>query len=269
MITESNQIFRITYEAFSKFSNNLNRCRTFSEIEECFTVNLKYLFNYHVFRASYHRGNTFVHLDSIKGKTIASVDKIATYLEHEKLLLEKKIPLKWNNLQALNLPECFVSVEEESPELWGWNFTNDNRQIIITVLAGSRKNFSWKDITFLKLVAENLETKLLELCLIKELDEKNKMISVINKHQKEIIKQRTLEIAGKNKTLIEISVLNAHNVREPLSRIIGLVNLLGSEFTDESLNEIVPLIKTSSKDLDRALQNVINHATNDLLELQA
>lgn len=269
MIKESNQIFRITYEAFSKFSNNLNRCRAFEEITECFTVNLKYLFNYHVFRASYFQYGSYVHLDSTAGKTNLTIDDKPHYLEYEKLLLKTDIPQKWNDLCDMQLPQSFISIREEQPELWGWNFTDDKRNIIVSVYSGIRKKFSQKDINFLKLVSDNLETKLIELCLIKELDEKNNTITRIIEHQKEVIKERTSEIANKNKTLLEISVLNAHNVREPLSRIIGLVNLLDAEDTEELIKQVIPLIKISSNDLDTALQNVINHATKDLLEYKA
>lgn len=269
MITESKQIFRITYEAFSKFSNTLNRCRTFEEIGECFTVNLKYLFNYHIFRASYNRNNIYVHLESVTGKTIVGVGKTAGYLEYEKILSEKNIPQKWTDLQPLNLTGSFTSIKDELPELWGWNFINDERQIIVSVLSGSKRRFSQKDITFLRLVADNLETKLLELSLIKELDEKNQIISQINEDQKGVIRERTSEIAIKNKTLLEISVLNAHSVREPLSRILGLVNLLDDDQSEDLLRQVIPLIKTSSNDLDAALQNVIDRATKDLSELKA
>ena len=70
------------------------------------------------------------------------------------------------------LPESFISIQEEQPELWGWNFSDNDRIIVISVYSGGRKIFSQKDINFLRLVADNLETKFAELCLIKELDEK-------------------------------------------------------------------------------------------------
>lgn len=269
MTAESNQINRITYEAFSKFSNNLNRCRTFEEITECFTINLKYLFNYHVFRASYNRNGVYVHLLSTSGNTTLTICDKPYYLEYEELLLNETIPQLWRDVSVLRLPESFVSIQEESPELWGWNFINDEKQLIVSLLSGSRKKFGRKDIHFLRLVSDNLETKLLEFLLTKELDEKNDIISKINEKQKEVIKERTREIADKNKTLLQISALNAHNVREPLSRIIGLVNLLGEGETEELTREIVPLIKASSNELDLALRNVINHATRDLSALKA
>ena len=98
---------------------------------------------------------------------------------------------------------------------------------------------------------------------------KNNIISRISENQKEVIKNRTSEIANKNKTLLEISVLNAHNVREPLSRIIGLIDLLDDDETEESIRELIPLIKISSVDLDAALKEVIDHAIKDALEYKA
>lgn len=269
MTTATDQIFRITYEAFSKFSNNLNRCRTFEEISECFTVNLKYLFNYHVFRASYHRSNIYVHMNSAALHTSLAVQESPDYLEHENFLLNSQIPMRWNDLNDFRLPAAFDVVPEEEGVLWGWNFMNDDRHIIVSVLSGNSKKFTQKDITFLKLVSDNLETKLLELCLFQELHEKNIIISHINEDQKEIIKQRTHEIENKNKTLLEISVLNSHNVREPLARILGLVSLMTDDDTDGSVREILPMLKASTNDLDVALQDIIQRATHDLLELKA
>jgi hypothetical protein len=269
LIRAGDQILRITYEAFSKFSNNLNRCRTFEEIAECFTVNLKYLFNYHFFRASYYHNHSFIHLNTTLSGTTLTVKNKPEYFDYEKLLLSEEVPLYWNNIQDLNLPDCYKPQCEEQAELWGWNFVNDDRKILVSVLSTKAERFTKKDINFLRLVSDNLETKLLELCLIKELDTKNAIISKINEDQKEVIKQRTKEIENKNKTLLEISVLNAHNVREPLSRILGLINLLDDESANESINEILSLLKISSTDLDNALQEVITRTTTDLLKLKA
>ena len=177
--------------------------------------------------------------------------------------------MRWVDTNELGLPESFHCDPEEEAVLWGWNFTNDNRQIIVSVLSGNSKKFTQKDIIFLKLVSESLETKLLEFCLFNELHEKNEIISRINEDQKDIIRQRTLEIENKNKTLLKISVLNAHDVREPLSRILGLVNLMLYDESEEAVREILPMLKGSAEDLDAALQDVIQRTTHDLIKLKA
>ncbi|MDB5191082.1 MAG: histidine kinase [Segetibacter sp.] len=263
-----NQVLRITYESFSNFSNNLNRCRSFEEIRECFTVNLKYLFNYHVFRATYHRNNAYVNVVSTTNGTELNISDKAHHLGYEEILLKECRPMQWQQPDELELPACFNLPKDEEGVLWGWNFISSERHITVSVLSGNSKSFTAKDINFLKLVADNLETKLLELCLIKELDEKNALISKINEEQKETIKQRTSEIENKNKVLLEISVLNAHSVREPLSRILGLINLMTIDPALATFAEMLPRLQQSSKDLDVALQNVIKRTTADLLKLK-
>jgi signal transduction histidine kinase len=283
LIIAANQVFRITYEAFSKYSNRLLRCRSFKDIEECFRINLKYLFNFHVFRASYQRNGLFIHLEATASATYITVEREPRYLNYEKKLLETSIPMRWIELESMALPASFCLPLEEEGTLWGWHIKNDDRQIVVSVLSGLSKSFSKADIAFVKLVAENLESKLLEVCLFEEVDEKNKkleeavhtineknaIITDIIEEQKEVIKERTKEIEAKNKTLLEISVLNAHNVREPLSRILGLVSLVDYERDEEVISDIISKIKTSSNDLDLALQQIISRATIDLLKHKA
>lgn len=283
MIVAANQVFRITYEAFSKFSNNLIRCRSFDDIAECFRINLKYLFNFHVFRASYQRNGTYIHLMATATHTDITVSKQPGYLDYENSLLEKNVPMRWTELEDRGLPATFSLPESEEGVLWGWHIRNDERQIVVSLLSGISKSFNKNDIAFVKLVAENLESKLLEVCLFEEVDEKNKklqdavhtineknsIITTIIEEQKQVIRDRTKEIEDKNKTLLEISVLNAHNVREPLSRIIGLVSLVDYEEDNIVITEIIPKIKVSSNDLDMALRNIINRATTDLLQHKA
>ncbi|MBF9252782.1 hypothetical protein I2I11_05740 [Pontibacter sp. 172403-2] len=281
-----NQVLRITYEAFSRFSNSLTRCLTLEAVAACFRVNLKYLFNFHTFRASYNRGDTYLHLQITATGAEITEQRTPGYMAFEKLLLERQIPMHWSDLQELNLPRHYTLPPEEQGELWGWLIQNDaERHIVVSVLAGRSRIFTRKDITFLKLVAESLEAKLFELCLLQELDENNKQlqrafdtiheknteISSIMAYQQEVITDRTREIAAKNARLLEVSVLNAHTVREPLSRILGLVNLL--EMRQWSLEEIkeqiLPRLRLSAQDLDGALQEVIEMSTADLIKLKA
>lgn len=255
-------------------------------VAQSFQVNLKYLFNFHGFRASYNRGNLYLHLEvTAAGATITKEDKPG-YLCFEEILLEHRVPKHWQNLNELALPPRYVLPQEEQAELWGWFVQNDeNRHIIVSVLAGASKAFTRKDIAFLRLVAENLEAKLFELCLLQELDdnnnklqaafdkinEQNAVISSIMEYQQDVIIERTQEVASKNAKLLEVSVLNAHTVREPLSRVLGLVNLLDMREwpLEEIKKNIMPRLKTSAQDLDEALKEVIEKSTEDLIKLKA
>jgi hypothetical protein len=201
--------------------------------------------------------------------TTFSISGNNNLLGYEEELLQKKTPIYSDQISEMELPKEFNLPGEENGELWGWNFCNDDRQIIVSVLAGESRKFSKKDIPILKLVSETLESKLLELCLFKELDHKTETINRIIEDQKAIIELRTSEIEQKNKTLLGISVLNAHNIREPLSRIMGLTSLFEIETSQGIIEEIVPKMKISAADLDNALRSVIEKATADLIDLKA
>lgn len=286
MATTDNKIFRITYEAFSKFSNSLSKCRSLNDVAACLKINLKYLFNFHIFRVSYHRNNQYIHVMLTAEDCSIQMQSASGYLSYEKLLLAQGIPLHYPIGAGENpFPEPYRSLPIVTPELWGWNFKiAPDRQIIISLLSDKGQVFTKKDIPFLKMVAECLKSKLLEVCLFEELDAKNKdlsealaviheknaVISSIVEHQKAVIDQRTREIAAKNARLLEVSVLNAHHLREPLTRILGLISLFDYYDTLESVKrEIIPKLKTSSINLDTALQDVINKAIADLTALKA
>ena len=78
--------------------------------------------------------------------------------------------------------------------------------------------------------------------------------------QKEVIDDRTKKLKEKNKELAEISQLNAHTVREPLSRILGLIEISDYYSAEELKTEVLDHLKTSSEDLDKALKDVIERS---------
>ncbi|QNF31316.1 hypothetical protein HUW51_00735 (plasmid) [Adhaeribacter swui] len=273
----ANQVLRVTYEAFSKFSNSLIRCRTFEEVATCFKINLKYLFNYHFFRVSFYRNQQCIHLMVAGQETSVQVQAAADYFYVEKVLLARKMPIYWSEPETFGLPEKFDLPDSEEPKLWGWLFSNNTDQrTTVSLLSGKSRSFTQKEVVILKMVAEALETKLVEICLFQELQaafhviqNQNTTINSIMEQQQETIQLRTQEIAQKNEKLLEISVLNAHQVREPLSRILGLIAIVDFCEAEQLKSEIMPMLKTSSNDLDVALQEVINKATIDLITLKA
>ncbi|MBD1397092.1 hypothetical protein H9Q13_07935 [Pontibacter sp. JH31] len=267
---EENQIYRVTYEAFSKFSNSLSRCRSFEEVANVLRVNLKFLFNYHCVRISFQWEEHFAHFTISMQDAQVEVLGEGNYMPHEKQLLSQKRPLCWNNQQVAMLPLAYQVPTEEQTELWGWVFENQERCLLVSLLAGQSKPFTKRDVTFVRLMAESLESKLLELFLFQELDKRNEEISYINAQQQEVIKQRTSEITKKNERLLEISIASAHQMREPLSRVLGLVQIMGQAQSMETIQEqVLPRLSKSATDLDTVLREVIDNATGELIELGA
>ena len=65
-------------------------------------------------------------------------------------------------------------------------------------------------------------------------------------------------IEEKNARLNEISWIQAHDVRAPLARIMGLVELLDGNNTEEALKNIFSYLKSSTSELDLVIKKIIN-----------
>ncbi len=242
------------------------------------------MLNFHTFRASYRRGTSCIQLTVTTEGAFFEHGQQLPLLAHEQEILEAEKPRHWSNIVALPLPEAFELPEGEEAQLWGWNFNQgQERVLLVSLLAGKSRMFCTNHTPLLQLIAENLEMKLLELCLLQELEEKNRklqealfaidgknnQIASIMELQQQHLKLSKEKIAAKNAKLAELSALNAHTLREPLSRILGLVSVL--EYYDsleEVRDQILPRLRESSNDLDIALQDVITKATQDLMELK-
>lgn len=70
-----------------------------------------------------------------------------------------------------------------------------------------------------------------------------------------------------NKKLQDISWMQSHTVRAPLSRILGLVQLVDYQDDRKELKEIIDYIKVAANDLDEVIKTIADNATTiDLVE---
>jgi signal transduction histidine kinase len=100
----------------------------------------------------------------------------------------------------------------------------------------------------MKLAAQNLE-----------LDKQRAEIKSINENLEELIVQHTRGIENKNKELAEYAFINAHMLRAPLSRILGLAGLMeGNAQLYEAAD--VHRIKTVANEMDLVIREI-----NDVL----
>ncbi|WP_199120444.1 PAS domain S-box protein [Pedobacter sp. ASV28] len=93
-------------------------------------------------------------------------------------------------------------------------------------------------------------------------NEQGEAIRIIGAMQ-DIDQQRQYEqkLEEQNKNLKEIAWLNSHEVRRPLSNILGLVALISERSNhDEEIKPLVDLLHKSSRELDEAI-NLINKQT--------
>lgn len=243
---------------------------------------LKYIFDFHSIRICFNHLDTQIEAHFGREESFIKSTTDPQLLPHEEQLRTNGIPLSWNGAEAQQLGSA-LGCNENISQAWAWNFeAAPGRQLSITMLLAPGHHFDHKSITFLKLVAESLESKLLEICLFEEvarknadletavetIREKNNEIEAILEHQKEVIATQTRELKDKNKRLLEISMLNAHKVREPLSRVLGLMKVMELS-SEEEARQLLYLLQESAGDLDMALREVIGMADQDIKHLKA
>ncbi|MCL6217884.1 histidine kinase [Zunongwangia pacifica] len=276
-------MYRITYEAYSKFANGINRCSNFPEIGKVVEKHLKYILNFHVIKLLIEKDNKLMEY-SLCGNDIWFKQKNVEDLNEDELNLAKTgIPIRTSNIPKDIANGKLDLSKLKNPHLWSWLFNKDDHKMIVSLVADEERVFTSKDIEILKLAADCFDAKFKELNLKREIAKKNRIlqgalttiqqqndeINKINKNQKEIIQKRTEEIVKKNEKLLKISVLNAHNVKEPLSRIQGIIELFDLMDDESCRQELLPRLKSSVKEMDEIVREVIGVASRELIELKA
>lgn len=89
-----------------------------------------------------------------------------------------------------------------------------------------------------------------------ELIAKNEQFENINKNLEEIVQQRTEVIETKNRQIIDYANINAHKVRGPLARILGLINISAYSKDETELKEIIKKIDGPAKELNEIIDEI-------------
>lgn len=272
---------RIVYEAFSKFSNKLNKVERIEELERVINRNLKYLFDYRVLRmVVILDGETSVfHFAEPSLESIRTSDEI---LQHEKIILSRQVPIHSTIPPEHDLYPRLEARGIVNPEVWGWYAAFEDAQVVMSVLADDHKQFTKADVEIAQLLRDNFTTKFRQIRLrskvalknqelreaLKTIGHQNSQIQEIVENQQDTIEARTEDLKNRNKQLREISLTNAHDIREPLTRIMGLLDLSDSYEAHEYCDTILSMIKSSAEDLDKVLNRTIKNALRDLDSLK-
>jgi two-component system sensor histidine kinase/response regulator len=102
--------------------------------------------------------------------------------------------------------------------------------------------------------AHNLKTM---TQLQNELQTTNEELRASEESLSVLLQNRTQTIIDQNKKLVNYAFVNAHKVRGPLARILGLVNLIGLEISvNERGRELNEHLSNSANELDEMLREV-------------
>ena len=107
----------------------------------------------------------------------------------------------------------------------------------------------------LKLQKDELDTKSQDLIRL------NDQISTLNKSLDEKVKERTLKLQQQNEQLMTYAHFNSHELRGPVSSILGLLDLIKLEGDEKEKKEVLRLLDISIKQLDKVI-----HEAQDLLK---
>jgi signal transduction histidine kinase len=85
----------------------------------------------------------------------------------------------------------------------------------------------------------------------------NAEIKKMNENLESIVQDRTEEIKAQNQKLIDYTFFTAHEVRGPLARILGLIELAKiKELSEEDKMQIMVRLEDASNELDEIIRKV-------------
>jgi tetratricopeptide (TPR) repeat protein len=90
----------------------------------------------------------------------------------------------------------------------------------------------------------------------KAIAEMNERILTINENLEKIIAERTAALEKQNKQLVEYAFINAHKLRAPLARVMGLTSLI--HYTPQSSEQIklITLLQQATQELDDITRSI-------------
>ena len=135
--------------------------------------------------------------------------------------------------------------------IWCYNIRTRTVQDALNVKALTKLK------SYLQQVNREIQNKNEELLASEEeLQASSEELKQINENLNNLVKFRTETILEQNKKIIHHAFINAHKVRSPLARILGLVNLMRSESNNGNSEEMLQRLGHSAAELDEILREV-------------
>jgi signal transduction histidine kinase len=114
-----------------------------------------------------------------------------------------------------------------------------------------------KDKSNLQVLHSELQEKNEEVTAqSEELIEANAQIALMNENLESLVKDKASKIMEQNKMLTQYAFQNAHKVRGPLARIMGLINLVRLGGSSEETTELISKIEDASHELDSVVKEI-------------
>ena len=89
-----------------------------------------------------------------------------------------------------------------------------------------------------------------------KLAQANAEIQHMNEHLEEMVNEKTMEVKIQNQKLLEYAYFNAHKVRGPIARLLGLVNIINLNPTADETKELLDKISDNANELDDVVREI-------------
>ena len=89
-----------------------------------------------------------------------------------------------------------------------------------------------------------------------ELKTLNSSLNDLNSNLETLVRERTEELTMKNRVLSQYAFDNAHKLRAPLARILGLAQLFNYQIEVKEESNVLKMIEESAEELDRIVINI-------------
>lgn len=89
-----------------------------------------------------------------------------------------------------------------------------------------------------------------------KLQDANTMISGMNNRLQTTVEQRTEELLARNRQLEEFAFINAHRLRAPIARVLGIANLLEMGQSEQDTHWMLGVIRQETENLDQVVRNI-------------
>ncbi|WP_422360528.1 tetratricopeptide repeat protein [Reichenbachiella sp.] len=175
-----------------------------------------------------------------------------TQIEQENQLLLKENQLRANELQASNLKIARQNAIQFA--------------LVVCLIFALLTAFFWyrfnlkkqKTIKLLRKMNDEITSQKEQIARqAKELEQVNGEMKNMNESLEVLVRERTKKIESQNKKLRDYAFSNSHEVRAPLSNLLGLINVSKIQgMTPEEQEEIIEKIYISALDLDSVITKV-------------
>ncbi|MFN3840734.1 MAG: histidine kinase dimerization/phospho-acceptor domain-containing protein, partial [Cyclobacteriaceae bacterium] len=93
-------------------------------------------------------------------------------------------------------------------------------------------------------------------------------LSTVNRHSERILQNQNLQLAKVNAELDQFAYSVSHDLRAPLSSILGLVNLYHLSKTESEKDNLVSLINGRVNTLDQFIRDILDNSRNSRTEIK-